>query len=63
MGTIGGDEELGSERVAKGESEQALPGALKTVIEHLPPILAEAVPSQFSDGRLPRTVGSSHGAA
>jgi hypothetical protein len=63
VGTIRRDEELGSERVAKGESKKALPRALKTVVEHLPPILAEGVPSQFSDGRVPRNVGSQNGAA
>ena len=46
MVTVGGDEELGSERIAKGEPEKGLPGALKTVTGHLPLIFAGRRPAR-----------------
>jgi len=44
--TVAESEELGSERIAKGEPKKGLPGALKTVTGHLPLIFAERRPAR-----------------
>jgi hypothetical protein len=54
--TVTRDEELGAERVAKGEPEKGLPSTLKTVKEHLLAIFAEG-PS----ARRPAEATAEHG--